>query len=464
MRRRDLVAGLAVIPLAATGGSDRAASPDAPRLPSLRDDRLRPQFHLLPPANWMNDPCGPIFAGGLHHLFYQYNPTAPVWGDMHWGHATSPDLLHWTHRPPALSPRPGTPFAQHVFTGCTVLRDGVPTALFTAIPGGVQCVATSDDALLRWAQDAVPLELPMPPGIRIVGFRDPQVWRDGDGWGMVLGSGIEGVGGAVLLYRSDDFRSWRFRRVLHVFENGEPGGETCECPDFFPLGDRHVLLFSAAGRSHWVTGAFAGDVFTPGRTGTLDATGLYAAKSVLDPSGRRIAWGWILERRPVPQQQAAGWSGVMSLPKVLSTDADGRLRIDPLPELARLEGPTFHDGARGLAGTADGPTARIRARPAGAGTLAFGPGFVSIDYDPARVGRELLCNGLGSALPQPAPSFDILVDGSVIEVFCSDGTCLTARAYGDAAGRFGLHPAGGFASGTLHACSMTPISPDRLTS
>ena len=141
----------------------------------------------------------------------------------------------------------------------------------------------------------------------------------------------------------------------------------------------------------------------------------------------------------------------MSLPKVLPSGADGRRRVAALPELDRLEGPTFHDGARGLAG---------------AGTLVFGGAdrFMVIDHDPARTGRELSCNGLDLALSGPAPSFDILVDGSVIEIFCGDGGCLTARAYGDAGGRFRIEVTGGFASGTLAACAMTPISPDRLTS
>src|SRR5271165_2444663 len=65
----------------------------------LRNDPLRPQFHLLPRANWMNDPCAPRFYGGQYHMFFQYNPNSAVWGDMHWNHAVSPDLIHWKHMP-----------------------------------------------------------------------------------------------------------------------------------------------------------------------------------------------------------------------------------------------------------------------------------------------------------------------------------------------------------------------------
>ena len=83
----------------------------AQTVPSSRiaQDPLRPQFHLLPTRNWMNDPNGPIFWKGNYHMFFQYNPNAAVWGDMHWAHAVSPDMIHWQHLPVALRPTPGGP-------------------------------------------------------------------------------------------------------------------------------------------------------------------------------------------------------------------------------------------------------------------------------------------------------------------------------------------------------------------
>ena len=73
----------------------------------LAVDPLRPQYHLLPAHNWMNDPNGPIFFRGRYHMFHQYNPQAAVWGNMNWAHATSPDMIHWQHEPIALSPDSG---------------------------------------------------------------------------------------------------------------------------------------------------------------------------------------------------------------------------------------------------------------------------------------------------------------------------------------------------------------------
>ncbi len=72
----------------------------------LASDPLRPQYHLMPAHNWMNDPNGPIYFGGRYHMFHQYNPLGPTWGNMHWAHATSPDMIHWEHEPIALAPLP----------------------------------------------------------------------------------------------------------------------------------------------------------------------------------------------------------------------------------------------------------------------------------------------------------------------------------------------------------------------
>ena len=84
---------------------------------TLAADPMRPQFHLLPARNWMNDPNGPIFFNGQYHMFFQYNPQGATWGDMSWNHAVSTDMLHWSHRPLALTPTPDGPDSFGVFSG-----------------------------------------------------------------------------------------------------------------------------------------------------------------------------------------------------------------------------------------------------------------------------------------------------------------------------------------------------------
>src|SRR5215813_2310009 len=97
----------------------------------LETDPHRPGFHYLPPKNWMNDPNGLIQWEGKFHLFYQHNPNGPVWGNIHWGHAVSPDLVHWSDLPIALAPTPGGPDEVGCFSGCAV-NNGVPTLIYTA--------------------------------------------------------------------------------------------------------------------------------------------------------------------------------------------------------------------------------------------------------------------------------------------------------------------------------------------
>jgi beta-fructofuranosidase len=131
----------------------------------LSDDPLRPQYHLLPAANWMNDPNGPISWNGQYHVFYQYNPNAAHWGDMHWAHAVSPDMIHWRHLPIALSPDSHGPDRDGCFSGSTVICEGVPTILYTGVRSTdalhatlrdgthnfheSQCIATSHDLQLQ---------------------------------------------------------------------------------------------------------------------------------------------------------------------------------------------------------------------------------------------------------------------------------------------------------------------------
>ena len=236
----------------------------------LASDPLRPQYHLLPAHNWMNDPNAPIFFRGRYHMFHQYNPQAAVWGNMNWAHATSLDMIHWHHEPIALSPTPGGPDRDGVFSGRAVLDHGQPAVIYTGVapPASeaeatlrdgvhiwreVQCLAIAkDDSLRNWQKLAEPVIAAPPPGLAVTGFRDPSLWREGSDWMLILGSGIRHQGGAILLYSSPDLRHWTYLHpLLEASSTTETSvndnrvnpvdtGEMWECPDFFPLGDKHV--------------------------------------------------------------------------------------------------------------------------------------------------------------------------------------------------------------------------------
>ena len=429
-------------------------------------DQHRPTYHFLPPANWMNDPNGLIQWRGRYHLFYQYNPNGAFHGTIHWGHAVSDDLVYWQDLPIALAPTPGGPDKDGVYSGCALDRDGVPTLMYTGVRPQVQCIAEaadpSDPDLVAWrTHPSNPVIPDSPDGMEVEGFRDPFVWREDDGWYCVVGSGIVGEGGNILLYRSSDLVTWEY---LHELCRGtiEETGRMWECPNFFPLGDKHVLLISPIPlrKVLYLVGEYRDHRFRPERTGIVDDGGCYYAPQVmLDERGRRLMWGWLRENREVETQKAAGWSGVMSVPTELSLTADGRLALRPVPELAALRGAHRAWTGLDLSGGGPNPLADLSGdhleieltvelggaaevwlsvlrSPDGAEETRIvydgGAGQLWIDRERASLDPEPSRERRGAAVQLAADGtlgLRVFVDGSVVEVFAADGTCLTSRVY-----------------------------------
>jgi beta-fructofuranosidase len=431
----------------------------------LAGDPHRPVYHFLPPANWMNDPNGVIEWNGTYHLFYQHNPAAAVWGNIHWGHASSDDLVHWRDLPIALAPTPGGPDEGGCFSGCAVDDDGVPTVIYTGARGDnfdiqTQCVATSDDDLLTWEKFEGNPVLSVVPAIsgQTRDFRDPFVWRVGDAWEMLLASRIVDVGGTVFRYRSFDLRQWEYLgRLLTGDLNRD--GTVWECPNFFPLGDKWVLIVSSQGPERpWAVFSFVGSyrdgVFTPESETLLESAYLYAPLTMPDASGRRLLWGWLREGRSVDSQKTAGWSGVQAIPRELSL-RDGRLFMEPVRELQILRGEAVEiadirlDGDElplAVAGRALDIVAQLE--PAGPVGLALacapdGSEQTRISYLPER--QELVVDRSRSSLLAGVETFShqmrhelfpgetldlrILLDGSVLEIIANGRTTVNTRIY-----------------------------------
>jgi len=484
-----------------------AARADAKeRSQALAADPLRPQFHLLPARGWMNDPNGPIFWKNEYHMFFQYNPHAAVWGDMHWAHATSADMIHWKHLPIALAPTPGGYDQDGCFSGSAVDDNGTPTIIYTGVTSvppadatlrdalhnfrEVQCLATSRDAQLRtWKKLREPILQP-PHDPNLTGFRDPFLWRDGKIWYMGIGSGQKEIGGQVLLYESEDLRRWQY---LHPLASGKwngkqtvnpvDSGEMWECPDFFRLGDKHVLFYSTEGKVIWETGELDPKelIFHSEKRGQLDYGTYYAPKSQLDAHGNRILWGWIPEARPESEFSAAGWAGCMSLPRVLSIGPDGGLEMRFAPAAQQLRGKEFSapdKSASSADGRADFSPIRI---PGASFELQFHAAaslfpmeitdgkapLVSINYSPGSTGAECTINH--SQVPLPPGEgpflFHIFVDGSVVEICINQRIALTSRVYHVPADALRVNFAGSHIGtvSSLRVWELKPISPDRLT-
>jgi beta-fructofuranosidase len=429
-------------------------------------DPLRPAFHLLPPHNWMNDPNGPIFWKGKYHLFYQLNPHDSVWGDMHWGHATSADMVHWRHEAIALAPTPGGPDADGCFSGSAVVFNGVPTFIYTGVQNAppdevtlrdgsdklreVQMLATAeDDGLLRWKKVEQPVIPTPPPGMRITGFRDPCPWREGEWWYCGVGSGERVTGGFVLLYRSRDLRTWEY---LHKLAEGKPNGlqtanpcdsgEMWECPDFFTVDKRTCLFYSTENKVIWATGDYDRSAlhFTPRRDGVLDHGAYYAPKSFEAADGRRILWGWIRETRPDAELKAAGWAGCMSLPRVLTIGAQGQLEMNPAKEVESLRGAReevvvsaaapYRRKLNELAVELHVPGNILAAATTTVRLLVDGRAAWELGIDTSR--KEVRCGEMKfplPGLPWPQPALRMFLDGSVIESFIGGREALTSRVY-----------------------------------
>jgi len=436
------------------------------------DNRLRPRYHFAPPANWMNDPNGLIHWQGVYHLFYQHNPEQPLWGLMHWGHATSTDLVHWSHQPIALVPDPDGPDRDGCFSGVAVNTGEGVALMYTGVQGEKQlpCLAkNADDDLTAWVKyPGNPVISAPPEGIETTMYRDHSVWKEGDTWFQVVGSGIAGKGGAAMLYRSPDLIEWEFLHPLLV-EQPEviaPEWRTLgwECPDFVTLGDRHVLMVSLWGLELSGIGYYAGTYdhhhFTPDQYGLVDGgRSFYAPQSFTDASGRRIMFGWLRETCSDARLLERGWAGAMSLPRVLGMHEDGALKQTIASEVKTLRGRQIHldwtavdwfrdIDLRGIPGNQLEIEAEFT--PGDDTLLAFS--FCGADDDSERTVISVTARDSEFRLDTSHSSHDpdatgaddrmsvtldpgapvrlhIFVDVSIIEVILNDRYCLTARIY-----------------------------------
>lgn len=207
-------------------------------------DYYRPSYHFTPLYGWMNDPNGMVYKDGEYHLYFQYNPYGSKWGNMHWGHAVSKDLVHWEHLAPAIARDP----VGHIFSGSSVV-DKKNTAGFgknaiiaiytnnSVNHDEVQCIAYSNDNGRTFTKyEGNPVLTPF-DGLK--DFRDPKVfwYEKGKCWYMIVSADKE-----TRFYKSKNLKKWTY---VSAFGKGL-GQQPCqyECPDFFQLpvnGDKKKM-------------------------------------------------------------------------------------------------------------------------------------------------------------------------------------------------------------------------------
>lgn len=417
--------------------------------PRAQADPSRPIYHLTAPAQWMNDPNGPIYYRGFYHVFYQLHPYSDGDGPKHWGHFRSRDLVKWENQPIALSPSTDLGEAG-VWSGCCTINDlGEPMIFYTSVARGQsaqthaeQWAAVGDRDLVTWRKlPANPiLSEALHDGRKIYEWRDPFIFKDHHRTFLVAGGNLNETRGGqavVNIYEAQNpgLTQWKYRGVM--FQLPDAGAPTTECPNFFKLGEHWVLFASPYGHVQYFVGDFNPDTcrFENHTRGILDAGSFYAPNTMQLADGRRIVWGWI---NGFPSGR--GWNGCLSVPRLLSLSADEQLRQTPVPQLKKLRGRRIAWRNTSLEGGAKTftlpPTntleinAEIDLSNARQVTLAFesesnkAPSLAMSLSD-----SEFKMLDVKSALP-PAPKngvfrLHIFLDRSVVEVFVNDQVCAT---------------------------------------
>lgn len=326
----------------------------------------RPVFHMTPTVGWMNDPNGFSVYQGKVHLFYQYHPYSTAWGPMHWGHQVTEDMIHWQECKAALAPDKEYD-KDGCFSGSALATEEGHVLIYTGVAkdekGGKemqnQCIAVGDGIdYKKTADNPVITGDMLPEGFSRTDFRDPKVWKDGNTYYLVAGSRDENGNGQIVLFSSADLYNWNYETVLANSDGCV--GSMWECPDFFEMDGRHVLIcspqdmkareyeFHNGNNALYFLGNYDKNkkIFSKGEAISLDyGLDFYAPQTTCLPDGRRILIAWMhsWDSSFIPTGQK--WQGMMTLPRELSIK-NGRLIQVPVRELEQYhKNRVFYEGA-----------------------------------------------------------------------------------------------------------------------
>jgi len=407
---------------------------------ALYREPLRGQFHFSPQRGWNNDPNGCVFYNGEYHLFFQHNPYGWGWGNMHWGHAVSKDLVHWEELGDKLLPDTMGP----MFSGSAVVdwkntsgfgKEGKPPLVLIYTAAGnptVQGIAYSTDGrnFTKYSGNPVLQQI-------TGGNRDPKVFwhEETQKWVMVLYVELQGKH-TIHFFTSPNLREWT---LASITEGIAGTAFLFECPDFFELpvdGDvtkkKWVLL---GANSEYAVGTFDGTHFKPEQTKLPGhrGRGFYAPQTFSDipaKDGRRIQIGWFqTETRGMSFNQS------MTVPlelKLVSTTEGPRLTFSPVKELESLRGKTLALESMTLKPGDKNPLdefqvelleIRTEIDPGDANEIVFNIRDSMIIYDAKK--QELTVNGQRAPAPLQVGKLRLTIycDRTGLEVFASDGLC-----------------------------------------
>jgi fructan beta-fructosidase len=426
--------------------------------PPPDDDPLYPAAHLAPESGWMNDPSGLVFFDGRYHAFFQHNPDAARWGNLHWGHAVSDDLVRWEMLPHALFPDDelGLPYSGSAVidrdnsSGLCARADGCLVLVFTHAGGADGAQKQS----LAYSEDGETFTLyegnPVLTKDGAIDFRDPKVIPFGDGWRMVVAAGDRAE-----LYDSPDLIDWTYVSDIGPLE-GMPDG-VWEVPDLVEVDGEWVFKtdvlpgFAQQGETRYVIGELVAAGFSARTAPAVVDWGpdFYAAQSLVTPAGQPVWIGWASSWRYANDVPSEPFRGFLSWPRALRLDGDNLVQspLDPTPgvdDCALVDG----EGAEELAATFDAieaDAAVIQLRADGVGELELvvrGDGgdegtVIRWSGGPLEVDRTASGDTLFNAafpavfsMPLPTDTFtlDVIVDLYSVEVF-AEGRAITTTIF-----------------------------------
>lgn len=316
----------------------------------------RPLFHATGTVGWINDPNGFSVYKGDYHLFYQYYPHDTHWGPMHWGHSISKDLVTWEYLPCALAPDEDY---DHIgcFSGSAIeLEDGRMLLMYTSVVRHnedgkdkdyqQQAIAIGDGVDFEKVTNNPVITTDMiPAGNNLQDFRDPKVIKhDGKYYSFMINRSADDSG-QIFVYESEDCLNWKFNRVLDKSDNQV--GKVWECPDYFTLGDRKVLIVSPQevegndmevypGYNNFFLVGHGNEFLDFNRESVQQidyGMDFYAAQTVLTPDGRRVMIAWMQNWETCNYgNDLHDYYGMMTLPRELRMDG-GYVIQQPIREI-----------------------------------------------------------------------------------------------------------------------------------
>ena len=319
-----------------------------------KHDSGYPSYHIAPKFGLLNDPNGLCFFNGQHHLFYQWTPVGPVHGMKYWYHLSTKNFVHFEDH--GIGLHPDQDYDSHgVYSGGALIENDNALLFFTGNKRDENWQRVSTQCFARMSADGK-IEK---HGVVIENdhytehFRDPKVWKQGDDYLMVVGAQTHQKTGLMALYCSRDLMNWQHKGPIQTRYNNF--GYMWECPDFFEIDNKSVMLFSPQGVSSDNPYDFKNIysvAYILGDRLNLDTVELenhqdiaqpdygfdfYAPQTYIDDKGRRILIAWIgLPDIDTPSNEQQ-WAGMLSLPRELKIQ-DGYLVQSALRELKALQG------------------------------------------------------------------------------------------------------------------------------